>query len=388
MITLPALRRNITPKHRGSLFYFSFFLSMGSFSPFLNVYYKDLGFSGQQIGILSVFFPVVSLILAPPLSALADKKNWRIQILQAAIIGGAVFIFMLGLPHSFKFVAVTLLLLAVVFSPLMSVADSLMVNLAQQRDLNYGGMRLWGSIGFALSAIIFGFVFQCYSLSPMFTIASLLMIPLFVIASTLEEVPSVENQDTQPISILFREMGLMILILVSFLMGISNSLTLSFEGILVRFLGGSNFLVGLTVGVAGISEIITMRYGQKIADRIRKTNALIVSIGLLGVAYIVYMIAGSPWMLLPAALLRGLGFGLFFTTIVWMVNERAPEEWVTTAQSFRTVAMFSVAPLLAGPLGGLVHDQVSPSAVFGIGVVSLSMAGVILGVATSKRILE
>lgn len=387
MLAFPALRKTLSSGTRGSLFYLCFFLSMGSFAPFLNVYYKGLGFNGRQIGILSVFFPLMMLVFATPISALADRRSWRVQILQLAIGGGAVFIFFLKYPHTYLGVAATLLLMSIAFSPLMSIADSLVVNMAKRKALNYGSMRLWGSIGFASSATLFGMVFQRFGFGPMFTIGCLLMIPLFIVAGTLEAGPGTKNSQRQPLSGIVQDKGLVILIGVSFLMGISNSLSMSFDGIYVQYLGGGNALVGAIVGVSGVSEIITMQYGQKIAQRLKSMNALSLSLGMMGIAYVGYVLAISPWMLVPAAILRGLGFGLFFTNIVGLVNERAPDEWVTTAQSLRAVAMFGLAPLLAGPLGGLIHDLVSPSAIFGLGSFALGIAVGTMWIAKIKRIL-
>jgi len=157
----------LSPVKRGALFYLSFFLSTGSFSPFLFIYYMELGFSGRQIGLLTVFFPVITLLFTTPLSALTDRKRWRIQILQVAIAGGALFIFLLKFPRTFGMVALLLVLLAIFFSPVMSIADSLIANMATHHGMNYGGMRLWGSIGFAVSATVCGMVWQRFELTPM-----------------------------------------------------------------------------------------------------------------------------------------------------------------------------------------------------------------------------
>ena len=380
------LRRVITPGLSGALFYLSFFLSAGAYGPFLNLYFKELDFSGRQIGFLATCFPLMTLVSAPLLSALADRRNLRLPILQAVLMSGAIFIFLLQYPKSFGSMAVALFMMAVTFGPVMSIADGLIVNMAKRRALNYGGMRLWGSFGFAASSVVFGWLYQRYDLVSMFTISSGLMIPVLLLAGTLEEGTSPKLQEPQSLAVIVKDAGMVILILVSFLMGISNALTMSFESILVQHLGGSNFMVGLTFGVAGVGEILTMNYGHKIADRIRKNHALMLSIMILFLAYLGYLVAVSAWIILPLAVLRGLGFGLFFTNIVRLVNDRTPEEWVATAQSFRTMAMFGIAPLVASPLAGLVHDRVSPSAVFGIGVVSLGLAGIVLAWGALKRI--
>ncbi len=381
------IRTALHPKIRGGAFYLSFFLSTGSFSPFLNIYYRELGFSGQQIGTLSVVFPLMSLIFATPIAAMADRKQWWIKILQVGIVIGAVFISLLGFPDTYLMMALPLGLIAIAFSPVMSIADSLIVNMASRNDLNYGNMRLWGSVGFAASAMIFGMVWQRFQFTLMFLTGSLLMVPLFLIASTLDEVKTQDYGERQSIAGIFKDSGLVILILVSFLMGISNAMSMAFEGIYVTTLGGGNMQVGMVVGVAAVGEILTMHKSRAIASRLLNANTLILSLVMMGIANIGYVLAGNPWVMIPLAAIKGLGFGLFFTNIVRIVNERAPKEWVTTTQSLRAIAMFSVAQLVAGPLGGLVLDRISPSFIFVICASALGMAALVVGIAKQRKIL-
>ena len=388
MFSFNTIRTALQPKTRGAVFYLSFFLSMGSFFPFLNIYYRELGFTGRQIGTLSVFFPVMSLIFAIPISALADRKHWRIRVLQVGILIEAIFVFLLKYPVTYPLVALNLVFMAVAFSPVMSIADSLIVNMATNNRLNYGSMRLWGSIGFAASATIFGIVWQRYRFEPMFLIGSLLMVPLFISAGTLDEGKNLGSGEYVPILSIFKDPGLVILILVSFLMGISNALSMSYEGIFVTTLGGGNMVVGMMIGVSGVSEILTMQNGQAIAKRLRNANTLILSLVVMGISNVGYVLAGSPLLMVPMAALKGLGFGLFFINIVRIVHERAPKDWVTTAQSLRAVAMFGVAQLVAGPLGGLVLDHISPSAIFVIGAVALGMGVFLVWIAKQQKIID
>ncbi len=382
------LRSSLSPAQRGGLYYLTFFLSMGSFGPFLNIHYLELGFSGRQIGVLAAFFPLMNFLFAAPLSALADRKGWRVQVLQVSIAGVAVFVYLMRYPTSFGGVALTLAFLALFASPIMSIADGLIANMAALYGLNYGGMRLWGSIGFAVSASLFGFLWQRFDLNPMFLIGAALFLPVFIIGSALNPGVVGDPSERKPISGILRDAGLVVLIVTSFLLGISDSLARNFEGIYIRYLGGGNQLVGLLIGFSAASEIVTMQFGQKIAGRIKPANTLILALALLAGAHGGYALASSPYVLLPMAALKGLGFGLFFTNIVRMVNERAPKEWVTTAQSLRSVAMFGLAPLLAGPFGGFVFDAVSPPAVFLVSCTALGLAAVLVGVARTRGTLK
>ncbi len=388
MTVFQHIRQTLSPAQRGGLYYLAFFLCMGSFGPFLNIYYLDLGFTGQQIGILATFFPLMNFLFATPLSALADRRGWRIQVMQISILGTAIFVFLLKFPPTFVMIALVLAGMAFFASPILSIADGLIANMAATHQLNYGSMRLWGSIGFAASASLFGVIWQRFEFSPMFLIGALLFIPIFVIGSSLNPGLRASQSERQPVSTVFRDVGMVLLIIIAFLMGISDSMARNFEGIYVLYLGGGNMLVGFLIGFSASSEILTMQFGHKVALRLNNAYTLILSLGLLIVAYIGYSLAPAAWVLLPLAVFKGLGFGLFFPNIVRIVNERAPQEWVTTAQSLRSVAMFGLAPLLGGPLGGWLLDAISPRSIFVVSFLALGVAVILVGIARGRRILD
>jgi MFS family permease len=67
---------------------------------------------------------------------------------------------------------------------------------------------------------------------------------------------------------------------------------------------------------------------------------------------------------------------------VHILTERTPDEWASTAQSFLAIGGMGLAPLVASPLGGLIYDAISPSAVFGLGLVTVGIAALVLRLAT------
>jgi len=119
-----------------------------------------------------------------------------------------------------------------------------------------------------------------------------------------------DQGERRPITAVSHDFGLVILIVISFLVGISNSLAMSFEGIYVHYLGGVNMLVGIMIGISGFSEIPMMQFSQKIADRLKGPKILILSFGSMGAAYVGYVLAQAPCMMIPMAVFKGMGFGL------------------------------------------------------------------------------
>jgi hypothetical protein len=53
-----------------------------------------------------------------------------------------------------------MLVLAVFLTPFTSIGDGLVARMAHRNGFNYGGMRLWGSFGFAVSAAVCGATWQ------------------------------------------------------------------------------------------------------------------------------------------------------------------------------------------------------------------------------------
>jgi MFS family permease len=172
------------------------------------------------------------------------------------------------------------------------------------------------------------------------------------------------------------------LLLATFLAAISNNLSMTFEGIYVRSLGGGNFLIGVMIAIAAFTELPAMFYSERIARRLGGTTTILLAYGFTASAYLGYILVSNPSLLPIFSILKGLGYGLNLTNVVVMLTERTPDEWASTAQSFLSIGWMGIAPLVAAPLGGLIHDAISPAAVFGLGVVTIIIAAMVLWLAS------
>lgn len=375
----------------GSFYYLLFFLYSGSYGPFIYVYLSELGLTGQQVGWLSSLFPFMTLLLATPIASFADGRRLRVRVLQVAMAATSVTLLLLPQSTGFWWIAGLMLVMAIVSSPIMSVADSLIARNARRHAREYGGMRMWGSLGFAASAQAFGAIWQAVGFGPMFFVAALILWPLIWLTGRIEEIPAQTpgagpTARRSPFSLL-RDGGLVVVLLATFLSGISNSLAMTFSGIYARSLGGGNLLIGMMIAFGAVAEIATMYFSSRIVKRLGGSSAMLIAYGLMASAFLGFAVSTSAVALPLFSILKGLGYGLWFTVTVRMVTERTPEAWASTAQSLLGVAMFGLAPLVAGPLGGWIHDAISPGAVFWLGIATLALAAITIGVgATQKRL--
>jgi MFS family permease len=363
---------------KGSLYSLFFFMCSGSYLPFLYVHLSDQGLSGKQVGLLATLAPVMTVILSPLIASTADRNRIRVRISQAGLACAAVTFIMFRFPTKFGGLAALMLSVAVFTTPFSSVGDGLVARMAHRNGFNYGAMRLWGSFGFAVTALACGLVWDRLGFKTMYLVTGLLFVLPIAVVGLLEEGPLVPRGERRPASHLLRDRGLLLLLAAAVLSGIANSLSATFSGIYARSLGGSNLLVGSMFAISALAELPTMLFSNRISDKITETGALVSAYVVMGLAFLGYALVRDPVLLLVLNGVKGLGYGVWLTATVRAVTRRTAEEWASTAQAMLTICLMGLAPLVAGPIGGLVHDAVSPGAVFDVAAASLGAAGAVV----------
>ncbi|MBN2003637.1 MAG: MFS transporter [Anaerolineae bacterium] len=365
------------PRLIGSLFYFSLWASVGSYGPFVNVYFAQLGLTGLHIGLISACMSLMSFLVGPPLSMLADRRRWQKQMLLWSLGGAAILMPLFIFPRTFLPIFLLALLRAVFISPMMPIADGLVARMATRYRIDYGQLRLWGSLSFAVAAILCGALWERLGWPAMFITGALLMAPVMVCALPLESNPVPTRHVAPSLRHVRRDRGLLALLVTTFLVGIAEGVYSAFSGVYMDALGGGKILVGALFGLSALCELPMMHYSGYIFRKLGKPATVLLGYGLVGAALLGYALARSPWVLLLFAMLKGMGFALHFVGSVSLVDERSPESWTATLQSLTNAAR-GLAPLLTVPLGGLLADRLGLPTVFtGAGITAMLAVGVL-----------
>jgi PPP family 3-phenylpropionic acid transporter len=370
------------------MYYVFSLLMAGSFMPFIYVYFTELGLSGEFVGWLSTMAPVITILFVTFISSIADRLHKRVRIAQIGMLGSAISILML---HFFtSTVAIVLLMFsyAIFSNPIMALGDGLISRMAKRHGIVYGSMRMWGSLSYSLASLIFGIVWQSLGYGTMFLVTAALYLPMIWMINKVEEGPVIVSEKRVPVSVLFRNIGLVFLLLATFLAGMSNSLFLTFGPIFARSLGAKSTLIGMMVAFGSLAELPAMFYNERIADRLRRVNAILLAFVLMSLGYLGYVFTKNPIYLPVITIVRGFGYGLWWTATIRLLVDLTPEEWAATAQSLLMVCSWGFSPLIAGPLGGWIHDVISPAAVFGLAILSICLGGIVLLIATLRRKLS
>ncbi len=367
---------------------------MGAQMPFFNVYFARLGLSGLQIGILSAAFPLMALFIGPALSLLADRRRWQKRMLLGSIGGTGALLILFIFPRTFAPLLLLVLVRAALFSPMMSIGDGMVARMAARHRIDYGKLRLWGSLSFALAALICGALWERWGFQAMFIVTSILTLPVLWAATGLEESApaTADHQKTNASAAaptlrdVRRDQGLIVILLAVSLVGIAEGMYGTFSGVYMDQLGGGQFLIGALFGLSALAEPPVMHYSGAIFRKLGKPVSIMLAYGLVGVAFLGYGLVRQPWLILAFGMLKGVGFALYFVGNVSLIDERAPEAWTSTLQSLMNAATRGLAPLITTPLGGWLADSLGLPIVFiGSGIAALLAAGVFCGAVVRRR---
>jgi PPP family 3-phenylpropionic acid transporter len=383
-----------SPYWRASIFYFSLWGIMGAQMPFFNVYFARLGLSSLEIGILATAFPLMTLFFGPALSLLADRRRWQKRMLLISIGGTGALLILFLFPRTFAPLLVLVLIRAALFSPMMSIGDGMVARMATRHRIDFGKLRLWGSLSFAVAALVCGALWEHWGFQAMFIVTSVLTLPVLWAATGLEEsapaAPTANAHIAKSAASptwhdVRRDRGLIALLVAVSLVGIAEGMYGTFSGVYMDRLGGSQFLVGALFGLSALAELPAMHYSGAIFRKLGKPVSILLAYSLVGIALLGYGLVRQPWLILMFAMLKGTGFALYFVGNVSLIDERAPEAWTSTLQSLMNAATRGLAPLITNPLAGWLADsQGLPIIFLASGIASL-LATVVMLVAVLGR---
>ena len=153
--------------------------------PYYSLLLVDLGFSGTLIGTLASVGAVLSLVLTPLLSRIADALMLHRRLLMIYLVCFAVALIIFASSREPIVVVFAVLLMRVTVSPSVTLGMQMtMTQLLRQGKAILGQMRSFTAIGFTASSLIAGALFAAGGYSLLFWTGAILVL-LSVLMSTV-----------------------------------------------------------------------------------------------------------------------------------------------------------------------------------------------------------
>lgn len=348
--------------------YLALYIHYGFFA-FLPLWLKSTGASAEEIGVLLAIPLILRLLTVAPFSAFVGRRGYvRNAIAYTSLASAAVVLLLMGEPdHAGRIVIV--ILFSIVWDQIPVLTDAYAVMAVRSRSLDFGRLRVWGSIAVVISNAAAGWAIGVAGIKMLpLMIAALLIAPAMValLLPSDRELTAVDETAVGRWRDLIGDRGLILAMVAASLVMGSHGVLTSFGAIQWEAQGISTTTIGLLQALAVAAEIGAFWFGAKLLGH-RDPRLLIVAGAIAGAARWAIM-AASPGLpvLVVGQLLNGITATGTILGIMLVIAQRVPTHLSATAQGMNAVLLGAVlAVATAG--SGLLWS-------YGLSVAYLAMA--------------
>ncbi len=365
-LTLDAqLRRNLLVLFTAGLLFWS---SLASLLPTLPLYIENVGATKQQIGLVMGCFAIGLLLFRPWVGQLADEHSRKLVLLigmGAAAIAPLGYLFVTSIPLLMgirAFHGISIAAFTTGYSAL--VADFAPV---KNRGEVIGYMSLVNPVGMAVGPALGGYLQAWIGYTPLFLLSAALgMLGILCTTQVLNPPATPNKQQTSTDNQFWHLLispRLRIPAFVLLLIGLAFGTLSTFVPLFIKSTG-VDLNAGLFYTAAAIASFSVRLVTGRASDRYGRGLFITISLIFYTISMLFLWKASSATIFLLAATLEGTGAGILIPMVAAMLTDRAmPQE---RGRIFSVCMVgFDVGIAIAGPVLGLVAEQVGYRNMFG-----------------------
>lgn len=336
-----------------SLFLFFFHSSAALTATFLPSYFQEKGLSASEIGWLMAAGPFTALFSQPFWGYISDKYKtikWVLLICSVGIIAMSVFLFKM---ESFGM----LLFIAGIFfsfmSPVGALGDSLVQKTAALYQTQFGQIRMWGSVGFAVTSLLGGAIMAKTGLDWLFYLVLASSILTLIVILKIVDVPaSPKSINLKKAAGVISQPRFLWFLVIIMLVTITHRANDMFIGLYIRELGGTESQIGMAWFIGVASEAAIFLFSAYWMRLFKKTMMFVITAAALyGIRWMLFTLLTEPFQLILLQPLHGLTFGVFYLCTFQLVTHLIPEEFLATGMMVFISVFFGLSGII-GSLGG------------------------------------
>lgn len=361
--------------------YIASFGALACFLPFLTYYFQSVGLSYTQIGIAFAVYSITGVLTQPIWGFITDKYlNKRITII-ITMVASAATIYSLIFAKTFPFIIFSMILFLIFQSSIIPVTDAYTYEIIEKHnDIQYGRIRLMGSLGYAVLALVCGIIIKNAGISSAFILYSVMILlgALIIYKMNFKGKSSTRRADLGDISKVLKDKRFIILMLSIFIANISLGSNTSYISLLIQATGGDVSVIGLLGFTLAASEVPVLFIGTKLLKKHGELNIYATGMFFFAVRYFLDSISISYVTVILIQTMQAVTYSLFLISTLEYICRITPAKIRTSALTFYTAVCGSGA-FIGNIGGGILLEHIN---IFGlykiIALICLASTAVIL----------
>ena len=139
-------------------FYAAYFLAFGIYMPYWPLWLDSIGLTAIEIGWVLAGTFWIKIIVQPAVAHFVDQKGKTRSLTTSLMVLSSLGFFLISGLNTFWPVLIIAVLTAACYQPVLPVMESVVLQHTKNSQLDYGKIRLWGSITFIIGTAGAGWV--------------------------------------------------------------------------------------------------------------------------------------------------------------------------------------------------------------------------------------
>ena len=352
------------------LMYNFYYLSWAVFSALISVYLLDKGFKASEVSLVVSTSFLTSMIFQPVIGMLSDRfdvKKVNFVLFGLAALGG--FAFML---------ANSLIAIIIGYSfvlTLINGTNPVMEKIASSSPYQYGKIRIWGTIGYAIGSWLAGMIYQCISPSAIF-VCFIITMTLCIIGllgtETPDDLAQEKEEKTKTSTLFHNHKYLYYLIIAAIFQGITNMAN-TYIPAMFQNDGLPVNIVSTILSFAVLCEAPIVLFSHRFMDKLANKKLLIIAYIMISIQFLCYSFnVWLPLKVLVTLITKHPSGMLFIMINLKIVSTLVPKEHQITALAF-VQTLRNLSSIVFQNIAGQILDVSSYQILFSLSLIVIAV---------------
>lgn len=362
------------------LFYIVYYITLGVYTPYLNVYYERLGFSGSQIGLITSLGMIGSMIMTPVWGVLSDKTRNPKGVIAFILAMAGITSMIWMTQKAFLPVLILSVILSMFRQNVWSLVDSLGIQLCSDTGKDFGFARSMGSLGYLLGSFLIanlmfslGFTGPYMHVFILCSFAGAVMI-LCLPSSKMQEKEKNAGKLSESLKTLLKNRNYLFVLAIMLMTSMVVDTILNYSGNhLINTLHQNDSMIGFFSFAQVFPEILIVMFANRIFRRMKTSQIFVMGALAQLVRYVLCAVSSNVAVFLLATTLHGVTIAVSSVGYVSYIHRHVDRSILASAMAFYgTVNTIGCA--LLNQLFGVIYQYGTSYHLFWIGVITALFA--------------
>ncbi len=342
---------------RMALFYTAVFGAVGIYIPFFPLWLESRALTAAEIGLVLAVPMAVRAVVTPLMVSFGDRVSDRRSITMLYASLAFVFLGFLFAANGFWQIVCVVVCVAIFWDTLVPLGDAIALSGVRKFGMDYGKVRLWGSVSFVGANIAAGALISALSGSVVLPVLFVAygLVALSTVMLPKGEVAGNHPPDSQTVTSphALRHPVLLLSLAIGALCQSSHAMLYAFGSLYWQKSGFSGLEIGVLWAVGVLAEVALFALSKPVLKRLGPSGLLAVGAVSVILRWLLFPIHWSFSGYLVLQILHGATFGAAHLGVMHSISRRVPDAQTGRAQAtyfFISGVMMAFMTIMSGQL--------------------------------------